>query len=333
MEGNGKQTVGYGTPAGVYGFWKRGCLAALFLAALFFLAGCQEAERQLEAADKYIVGVVAKSGTSEYWMTVRRGMEVAAQELGMEIILLAPDSEVDEEVQVKMAQSLLKRGVDALAISPIDSYHKPSYLAMAQEQGIPVVSYDTGFADLDIPYIGIDNEKAGYELAEYLAKELGYEGQVGIVSGDLNQMSHRQRMEGFLAYMDTQPKIQVVFTESGYSNLRMSEKKIRRIRKEYPKVCGIMATSAVTAMGITQSIPSDEVKVVSIDVQDDAVRAVRDGRICALSAQSGYEIGYRTVQYISRLLKGGAQASDLVLDAGLLTRQNIESYMEREDTP
>ncbi len=279
--------------------------------------------------DSYTVGVVTKSSTSEYWMTVQRGMEAAAEELEMDLIFLSPDSETNEEAQVKMVRTLLKRNVDVIAVSPIDSYEKPEYYDMAREKGIPIVSYDTGFSGLEVPYIGIDNEQAGRKLAQYLAEEMNHEGEVGIVSGSLKQMSHRQRLEGFLAYMDTEPKIRVAFTESGYSNLRMTEKKVRKTRRKYPLVQGIMATSAVTAIGITESIPKDQVKVVSIDIQEDAMDAVRDGTISALIAQSGYEIGYETIQYIHEILTGTVENSGQILDAELLTKQNIETYKDR----
>lgn len=306
-------------------------LSLLLFILILPLTACRTAELRNETAEKdsYTVGVVTKSSTSEYWMTVLRGMEAAAEELAMDFIFLSPDSETNEEAQIKMVQTLIKRNVDVIAVSPIDSYEKPEYFDMAMEKGIPIVSYDTGFSGLEVPYIGIDNEQAGRKLAQYLAEEMNHEGEVGIVSGSLKQMSHRQRLEGFLAYMDTEPKIHVAFTESGYSNLRMTEKKVRKIRREYPLVQGIMATSAVTAIGITESIPKDQVKVVSIDIQEDAVDAVRDGTISALIAQSGYEIGYQTIQYIHEILTGTTDNSDKILDAELLTMQNVDMYQDR----
>ena len=302
---------------------------ALFSCALLLLSACGETAKQ-PAEERYAVGVVTKSGSSEYWMTLRRGMETAAAELGMDLIILSPDSEAREDVQSKMVETLVKRDVDAIAVSPIDSFNKPDYFDMAEEKGIPIVSYDTGFAGLDVPYIGIDNRLAGDALAGHLAEALGHRGEVGIVTGGLEQLSHRQRMEGFIARMKEEPEIKVVFVESGYSNLQMSEVKIRRIQAAHPRIEGIASTIAVTALGIAEGLEADAVKIVSIDVQKDAVEAVQDGRIAALIAQSGYEIGYRTIQYIDRLRSGTAESAGEILDAGVLTAENVEAYMERE---
>ena len=302
---------------------------ALLCCLALMLSACGETARQSET-EPYVVGVVTKSGSSEYWMTLRRGMETAAAQLGMELIVLSPDSEAREDVQNKMVEVLIKRDVDAIAVSPINSYCRPDYFDLAEERNIPIVSYDTGFGGPDVPYIGIDNHQAGYALAEHLADALGHKGEVGIVSGSLDQQSHRQRMEGFVDFIETQPEMKVVFIESGYSNLQMSEVKIRGIRAAYPSIDGIAATSAVTALGIAEGLEDDPVKIVSIDVQKDAAEALQDGRITALIAQSGYEIGFRTIRYIDGLRRGTAEGAGEILDAEVLTGKNVEAYMERE---
>lgn len=313
---------------GVPGAGQCSVLLALLLCLL--LAACGETSGQ-SAEERYVVGVVTKSGSSEYWMTLRRGMETAAAALGMDLIILSPDSEARGDVQTKMVETLVQRNVDAIAVSPIDSFHRPHYFDMAEERGIPIISYDTGFVELDVPYIGIDNRQAGRAMAEQLAEALGHAGEVGIVTGGLEQLSHRQRMEGFMDYMETEPNMKVVFVESGYSNLQMSEMKIRRIRASHPRIEGIAATSAVTALGIAEGLEADAVKIVSIDIQKDAVEAVQDGRIAALIAQSGYEIGYRTIQYIDHLRAGTAEDSGELLEAGILTAENADAYLEGGD--
>lgn len=75
------------------------------------------------------------------------------------------------------------------------------YLRKAEEISRPVYAYNTKIMRQDIPYIGIDNVKAGRELAECMAEELGYQGKVGIVTGNLKQTAHEERMEGFRSYI------------------------------------------------------------------------------------------------------------------------------------
>lgn len=277
----------------------------------------------------YVVGVVGKSGMSQYWLSVRRGMEVAAKETGIELLYMSPDAEDALEVQDKMVETMVRREVDAIAISPIDSFRTPQYFEASQEKGIPIISYDSPYQDASIPYIGIDNEKAGRQLGQALAEAIGHQGEIAVITGDLRQLGHRQRYEAFNKYMETESEIDIVYTESGYSSMKMSDKKIRELQEAYPDIKGILATSGVTAMGIVEGISGDSVVIASVDAQEDAMQAVEDGKINVLIAQSGYDIGHRTIKYIDQMRKGQQQEKRNILEAELLTPDNIMDYRNR----
>ncbi|KLU72624.1 MAG: hypothetical protein RHS_1321 [Robinsoniella sp. RHS] len=279
-----------------------------------------------------MIGVVTKSRDSEYWMSVCSGMEKAADEEGVSVLIVSPDTETDAVLQKKMIQDLLDKKVDALAVSPIDSYSNADYIKKANEMGIPVFAYDTQIADAEVPYIGIDNEKTGWELGKYMAKQLHNKGKVGIISGDLKQMAHAGRIKGFEEYIQKNTDIQVAFVESGYSNLQMSEREITRLMNENPDISGILATSAVTALGIMEYMKGSPVAIVTVDAQEDAIEAVKNGGIAALASQSGYEIGEETVRYIVNHKKGSDQEDQKILPVEVITNENVEDYQKIKET-
>ncbi|MGN1378458.1 MAG: substrate-binding domain-containing protein [Dorea sp.] len=292
------------------------------------LIGCTSQEEEKKDEEPYTIGVVTKSSDSEYWMTVNSGMEDAAKELGVSVQIVSPDEETNMAMQEKLIRDFIRKGVDVLAVSPLQSY-EADYLEEARKQGIPVVAYDTRIVAEGVPYIGIDNEKAGEELAARMAELLSGTGQVGIVTGDLNQESHAKRMEGIRSYLEQNTEIQVVFVESGYSNLLMSEEKISGLLSSYPELDGIFVTSAVTALGLRDYLQDDSIRIMTVDAQQDALDAVEQGRIAALAAQSGYEIGYETIRYIvSQREEDLTQAEDKILDAKILTADNVKQWEE-----
>lgn len=279
--------------------------------------------------DPYRIGVVTKSRTSEYWMMMQSGMETAARETGAELILFSPESEADQEAQEKLAGSLIRKNVDVLAVAPIDSGTYPDYRKAAEEKGIPLISYDTPFEDPDIPYVGIDNEKAGYRLAEYLCEALDHHGDIGVISGDTRQLNHRQRVDGICKYIEKEPNMQVAFLEEGYGNRKLSEKEIHKLQNQYPEIRGIIANSAVAALGLVDEVKDYDILVVSHDAQSDSLEALREGSISALIAQYGYEIGYETILYIDAMYKGEEVPKKKILEAELLTGESLEEYDEK----
>lgn len=293
-----------------------------FMAAAVLFSGCGGKKEEHKPEKHYTIGVVTKSRNSEYWMSVCSGMEKAAAQLGAEVFFLYPDSEADLQVQKRMLHDLIKKEVDAIAVSPIDSWDNEEEVNTALAKNMKVYAYDTRIMDADVPYIGIDNIKTGYELAETMDELLGGSGRVGIVTGLLSQTPHAERLEGFQNFIQEKPGLDLVFVESGYANLQMSEQEIARVKREYPDLDGIMATSAVTALGISEGIMDDDIIVVSVDAQADALRAVQDGRIAALAAQSGYEIGFSTIEYIVNDLNGVIQEQEWILPAEIITSKN-----------
>lgn len=305
----------------------RKSITKLFLAALSLLciSGCAGRDVR-EPEQEIIIGVVTKSRNSEYWMSVNAGMEKAAKERNVKTVILSPDTETDKKIQKKMIQDLLKMHVDALAVSPIDSYDNQDYYAQALEMGIPVYAYDTPIADVEVPYIGIDNETVGYELARVLADKMEHKGNIAIIAGSRQQTSHEKRIAGFEKYMEQEPDIHIEVEKSGYSNLRVSEQEMEEIQANYPNLDGIMTTSAVTALGLAEATRGSGIAIATLDDQEDAIRAVEEGRITVLGAQSGYEIGYETVKYIVNDKKGIKQDREKILDTQILTRENVEDY-------
>lgn len=296
------------------------------------VAGCAKRVSCQKQEERYVVGAVTKSSSSEYWMSVHSGMEAAAAEYQMELIFLSPDSELKEDVQEKMITNLIERKIDALAISPIDSYTVPVYMKKLEELGMPVVTFDTGFEGQSFPYIGIDNEQIGYKLAATLAKQIGHKGSVGIVAGSLDQRGHRERVEGFQKYMESEKEITIDFIESGYGNLQMSEKKVRTLLEEYPDVKGIFATSAVTALGLSGEMSNRNIKIVTVDEQKDALEALENGSLAALAPQSGYEIGYETIRLLNDMRTDNHKMKDCIIDVDILTKENVGEYRRRYET-
>ena len=197
------------------------CILAAVL-SFCSLSGCGPSAKKTEE-EKVTIGVVTKSKSSEYWLSVCDGMEDAAEKYHADVVILSPDSETEEKVQKNMIRDLLKTDIQALAVSPIDSYECEEYVQQAKEKGISVYACDTPIEDADVPYIGIDNEKLGYELGEQLARALDHKGKIGVIAGDFNQAGHWMRVNGFEKYMEKEPGITIEMVRNGYSNMQVSQ--------------------------------------------------------------------------------------------------------------
>lgn len=300
-------------------------LSGLVLLTGIVLAGCQK-QKEEEKLPKYTIGVVTKSKNSEYWMSVCSGMEDAAEKENAEVVILSPDSETDQKTQKKMIKDLLKMPIDALAVSTVNSYDNADYIELAKNRGIEVYAYDTPVSDVTLPYVGIDDEKVGYELGQVMAENMNGTGNVAIIGGSTTQICHEKRILGFKRCMQEYPGIKIETVKTGYSNLLVSEQDMKEILEEYPDLDGIMTTSAVTALGVAEATKESGILVVTVDAQEDSIEAVKEGKILAVGAQSGYDIGYETIEYMIESLEKKEIPGEKILDTKILTKENVEEY-------
>ena len=186
----------------------------LMLLAGILMAGCGKPKEEAKTP-KYTIGVVTKSKSSEYWMSVCSGMEDAAEKENAEVVILSPNSETDQKTQKKMIKDLLKMPIDALAVSTVNSYDNADYIELAKNRGIEVYAYDTPVSDVVLPYVGIDDEKVGYELGQAMAKKLNGTGNVAVIAGSTTQACHQNRISGFKHCMEEYPEIQIEVIKTG----------------------------------------------------------------------------------------------------------------------
>ena len=165
-----------------------------------------------------------------------------------------------------------------------------------------------------------------------MAKKLNGTGNVAVIAGSTTQACHQNRISGFKHCMEEYPEIQIEVIKTGYSNLLVSEQDMKKILEEYPDLDGIMTTSAVTALGVAEATKGSGILVVTVDAQEDSIEGLKDGKILAVGAQSGYDIGYETIEYIIESLEKNEVPSEKILDTKILTIDNIDEYSPKKKT-
>jgi len=126
---------------------------------------------------KYVIAVIPKGLTHEFWKSVHAGARNAARELGdVEIRWDGPINESDREGQINIVQDFITQNVDGICLAPLDANALVDVVKQAKEAGIPTVIYDSDLAsDAKVSYVATDNFQGGRLAAKRLAEVLGRE--------------------------------------------------------------------------------------------------------------------------------------------------------------
>ena len=92
-----------------------------------------------------------------FWASVEAGAKDAAEEFGVNLIILSPPQESDVMAQVAQIEDQIAKGVDGIAIAPTDPNAVAPILDDAMASGVPVVYIDTNGINEGVTFIGTNN--------------------------------------------------------------------------------------------------------------------------------------------------------------------------------
>jgi ribose transport system substrate-binding protein len=123
---------------------------------------------------KYVIAVIPKGTTHEFWKSVHAGARNAARELGnVEIRWKGPLLENDREGQINVVQGFTSAKVDGICLAPLDAQALIQVVEEAKSEGIPTVIYDSDLDDdgeLKVSYVATDNYNGGALAARRMAE-------------------------------------------------------------------------------------------------------------------------------------------------------------------
>ena len=280
------------------------------------------------------IALVTKALDSEWWQRVKSGAEEAARAVpGVNLVVLAPEREVNIDQQVGILEDQITRGVSALAVAPAGVSEILPVLDKAKAAGIPVLIVDT---DVNWPaklsYIGADNRVGGRIAGEYIVKLLGGKGKVAVIRGILGIATHEERLAGFREAIARAPGIECVAVQPANSERALGMTVMENLLTAHPDLRAVFATNDQMALGAVEAIAAHnltgKVQVVGFDATWEAVRAVVAGRLAGDMAGLPEVMGRRAVEEAIKAAKGQPVEKQAIITPVLVTKENASQFLQ-----
>jgi ribose transport system substrate-binding protein len=295
-------------------------------AVLAVLPGCGETQHQ------YRIAVVPKGLSHQFWQTVKAGAEAAAKEHDGQVIWNGPAKETDVADQIGIIDDMISRGVDAIVMAACHEEALIGVVTKAMEQGIPVVTIDSGVrSDDPVSFVATDNVEGARQAARTLARLIGEEGEVGVLPFVAGAATSDLREQGFREGIAEFPNITMVQPRYTNSEAARAMSVTQDMLTAHPNLKGIFAANEPGAIGAVQELQragkAGEIKVVAFDAAADEIAALKSGAIQALIVQSPFQMGYLGVQAAIDAIEG--RPVEKRIDTGV-TVVTLDNYDEPE---
>jgi ribose transport system substrate-binding protein len=284
-----------------------------------------------EAGDGPTVALVLKTLNNPFFIELAAGAQEAADSLGVELLVQAPDREIDVEKQMQIIENLLQTDIDALALTPSGSREVVPAIAEANRAGVPVVIVDTR-ADAEAlaqagatiaTFIGSDNVEGGRIAGRFVAEALGGQGTVAVIEGIPGHETGDSRLRGFRESIAEHPGISIVASQTANWERDQAFNVTQNMLQSHNDLQAIFAANDVMALGAVEAVAAagrtGDLIVVGFDAQDEAVAAIREGAMSASIAQHPREMGRIAVESAWNILQGDSVPAELPVGIELVT--------------
>jgi ribose transport system substrate-binding protein len=295
-------------------------VALLLVILVMALAPTGSAAARQEAPT---LGLLLSTLNNPFFVTLRDGAQAAADELGVELIVL--DSQDDPATEAANMEDLVSQGVDAILVNPTDSDAIVPSIEAANAAGIPVFTVDRGASGGEIvSHIASDNVAGGRMAGRFLCKLLDGEGKVVELEGIAGTSAARDRGAGFNAYLsESCPGLEVVARQTANFNRAEGLTVFENILQAEDEIDGVFAHNDEMILGAIEAATAADraegIVFVGFDAIDDAVAAVNDGALAATVAQQPALMGRLGVLTAAASLGGEEVPAYIPVDLALVT--------------
>ena len=300
---------------------------------LILLAGCQRGEKS--AAEGPTIALIMKTLNNPFFIDMQKGAEESAKKLSVNLVVQAPEREVDVEKQMQIIENLIQRKVDAICVIPSGSKEIVPAIVKANGAAIPVLTVDTRvdsatLIDADgkvVTFIGSDNVDGGRIAGKYIIEKLGQNGKVAILEGIPGHETGDARLKGFHQAIDEEPGIEIIASQTANWERDQGYNVFQNILQSHPGVEALFACNDMMALGAIEAIKAaaktSKIIVVGFDAVDDAKEAIRNGEMEGSVAQHPYEMGKIAIEKAYALINGESVEKYIPVKIELITKGNL----------
>lgn len=293
----------------------------------------QEAGETQGTAQPDIRIVVVSHGQaadSSFWAVVKKGVDQAAQDMGIQVEYQAPDT-FDMAAMAQLIDAAVASKPDGLMVSIPDADALAPSIRAAIAADIPVISMNSGSEiakELGVlTHIGQPEYEAGFVAGRRMAAA-GVR-QALCVNQEVGNAALDQRCEGFadgLAQVGGTSDILAV----DLNNPTESRNRILMALDAIPDVNGVLTLGPSAAAPTLQALKEEgllgTIKLSTFDLSSEALEAIRDGDMLFAVDQQQYLQGYLPIVMLKLYItNANTPGGDLVpTGPGFVTKDNVD---------
>jgi ribose transport system substrate-binding protein len=281
--------------------------------------------------DGAVVGFSQANGSDEWRTNQTNKVKEHCASLGE---VLVSDALGEDATQSSHVDEFIARPVDVLLLTPNTAPGLTEAAKRALAANIPVITLDRG-VDVEVTqHIGADNKLIGKTAAEYVSQTIleGNGGTVLEIQGTLGASATTDRHDDFVKWLDeNDPSVEIVQSVSADYKRELALTVMNDLLQAYGEgeVDVIYTHNDAMALGVVAALETagrlEEFTVVGIDGQNEAIQAIKDGKIAVTFTYDN--AGKEACESAGKLLAGETIDKQWVLETNTIDAGNVDEWI------
>ncbi len=276
------------------------------------------------------------NNASDFWSIARRGVEKAAGELADVDVEFRLTADGTAGEQQRIVDDLLTKGVDGIAISPVDPDNQAALIDAAATRAVIFTQDSDAPQTARTCYIGTDNLAAGRQAGQLIREAIPEGGSIMLFVGKLDARNAQERIQGIEEALDGS-NIRILDVRTDDTDNVRAKANAADALVRHPDIAGLVGLWSYNGPAILNAVREagkvGRVRIVAFDEADETLAGVRDGAIHATVVQQPYEFGYQTIVRMAQVVRGDRsfipESKQIIVPTLVVDRSNVEEFTRR----
>lgn len=294
------------------------------------LAGCSGAELPSDGASGSAdsnckIGMTQINQTAAFFTQMNEGATKAAEDVGCTLTIANANN--DAAKQNSDIEAFVSQGVTGIIVVAIDNNGILPAVKAARDKGIKVVAVDTTLEDGTVDTtVGVDNEKAGAEIGQWVVdNDLAANSFYGVVDAK-NSLIQNQREDGFLKVVNA-AGAKYTQSVSGDNVQEKAATAAQNLVTAQAKLDFVYTTGEPATVGAVAALKGNtQTKIIGWDLTKEVIAGIDSGLVAAVVQQDPRQEGVEAVGELKSLIGGGTAKGFIDVPITIVTKANVEPY-------
>lgn len=276
------------------------------------------------------------NNTSDFWTIARKGTEKADTELDDVTVDFRIPSEGTAADQKRLLDDLLAKGVEGIAVSPVDPDNQIQTINEAAKR-VLLVTQDSDAPKSDRAfYVGTDNVAAGRIAGGLIKEALPQGGKIMVFVGKLDARNAQERLQGIRETLQGS-NIQIIDVRTDDTDRVRAKANASDTLVSHSDVAALVGLWSYNGPAILGAVKDanklGQVKIVAFDEEDETLEGVKQGHIHGTVVQQPFEFGYQAIKLMRDYLKGNKSAipanKQIFVPTQVVKQDNVVDFTQK----